>query len=76
MKILSQTTEVRTDSEDQAKNFIDGLKEQARQQGYFIKSAGYTYRKKKAQGEIVDEAWVVKYTSVYGDLWSDEDDED
>lgn len=72
MKLLKQTEEYRTDSEEEAIHVIESYKKDAEEKGYILGASGYTYKTKKAKGEIIDEAWVVKITKVIGGVW-DED---
>ena len=72
MKLLKQTEEHRTDSEEEAIRVIESYKKDAEEKGYILGASGYTYKTKKAKGEIIDEAWVVKITKVIGGVW-DED---
>lgn len=73
MKLLKMTTEKRAYTEDEAKAAINDFKDSAREQGYIVKSAGYTYKTKKAKGEIVAEAWIVKCVAIYHDIWEEEE---
>ena len=45
----------------------------AREKGFTISSAGYTYKTKKAKGEIIGELWLVKITEIFGELWEELD---
>ena len=71
MKILKQTEEYRTDSEDEAIAVIESYRKDAEEKGYVLGASGYTYKTKKAKGEIIDEAWVVKVTKILGGVWDD-----
>ena len=71
MKILKQTEEYRTDSEEEAIAVIESYKKDAEEKGYILGASGYTYKTKKAKGEIIDEAWVVKVTKILGGVWDD-----
>ena len=44
-------------------------KEEAKNKGYQVGAAGYTYKTKKSKGDIVDEAWVCKVTKIYNEVW-------
>ena len=70
MKLLKQTIETRTDSENEAKELIETYRKEG-EKGYTIGSAGYTYKTKKSKGEIIDEAYVVKVVQVFGGLWEE-----
>jgi hypothetical protein len=72
MKLLKQTIEYRTDSEPEAKALIEKLKENAETEGFILSAAGYVYKTKKAKGEIIDEAYVVKVVQQFGGVWDDE----
>ena len=56
MKLLKQTEEYRTDSEDEAIKVIENYRKDAEEKGYILGASGYTYKTKKAKGEIIDEA--------------------
>lgn len=71
MRILKQTEEYRTDSEEEAIAVIESYKKDAEEKGYILGASGYTYKTKKAKGEVIDEAWVVKVTKVLGGVWDD-----
>lgn len=72
MRNLEHSVKIRTESEEEAKNVIERLKEEAQEKGFYVKKAGYEYKNKKAKGEIIDEAWVVSATIVHGTLWDAE----
>lgn len=69
MKQLKVTVEARAYTEDEAKEYLEQFKAQAAEKGYIVGANGYTYKSKKAKGEIVDEAWVCKCTAVYNGVW-------
>ena len=69
MKTLKVTTEKRAYSEDEAKEEILRFKEKAREEGYTVGAAGYTYKSKKKKGEVVAEAWITKTVAIYNDIW-------
>lgn len=71
MKILKQTEEYRADTEEQAKEIMETFRADAREKGYTLGASGYTYKTKKAKGEIIDEAWVVKIVKVIGGVWDE-----
>ena len=71
MKLLKQTEEYRTDSEEEAIRVIESYKKDAEEKGYILGASGYTYKTKKAKGEIIGEVWVCKITKVYGGVWDD-----
>lgn len=71
MKLLKVTYEHRAYSEDEAKDAILKFRNDAREGGYLVGSAGYTYKAKKKKGDIVAEAWVVKCVAIYDEVWDD-----
>lgn len=71
MRILKKTLEIRTDSEEEAKQIIEKYRQDASEEGYLISAAGYTYKTKKSKGEIISEKWLCKIVLVYGDIWED-----
>lgn len=71
MKVLTITTETRAYSEDEAKTIINKFRENAADEGYIVKAAGYTYKTKKKKGEVVAEAWAVKCVASYDEIWDE-----
>ena len=71
MTLLKQTIEIRTDSEEEAKDLIEKYRQEAPDKRYTIGAAGYTYKTKKSKGEIIDEAYVVKIIQIFGGLWEE-----
>ena len=69
MKLLKVTYEHRAYTEDEAKDAILKFRNEAKENGYLVQSAGYTYKSKKKKGEVVAEAWVVKCVAVYDEVW-------
>lgn len=69
MKTLKITYEARAYSEDEAKEYLDKFRSEAAEKGYLVGANGYTYKSKKAKGEIVDEAWICKCTAIYNEIW-------
>ena len=69
MRTLKVTEEYRTDSEIEAKEAMERFRAEAKEKGYYITKSGYTYKVKKAKGDIIDEAWVVSITKEYGKVW-------
>ena len=39
----------------------------------YYKEFRYTYKTKKAKGEIIGELWLVKITEIFGELWEELD---
>lgn len=66
---LKETVEFRAESEEEAKQVIANFKEEAREKGYEMTSASYTYKKKTQKGEIVDECYLCKVVNTYGGIW-------
>ena len=54
MRLLKETIELRADTEFEAKEIIENYRKEAAEKGYTIGAAGYTYKTKKAKGEIVE----------------------
>ena len=71
MKLLKVTYEHRAYTEDEAKDAILKFRNEAKENGYLVSAAGYTYKSKKKKGEIVAEAWVVKCVAVYDEGWDE-----
>ena len=70
MKLLTITSEHRAYSEEEAKEFIEAFRKQAKDGGYTVKSAGWTHRE-KSKKKVVLEAWVVKCVAVYDTVWDE-----
>lgn len=71
MKTLKITYETRAYTEDDAKDAINTFRAKAKEEGYTVGAAGYTYKTKKKKGEIVAEAWVVKCVAIYDEVWDE-----
>lgn len=71
MRLLKETIELRADTEIEAKEIIESYRKNAAEEGYTIGAAGYTYKTKKAKGEIVDEAWVCKIVQNFSGVWEE-----
>lgn len=69
MILLKETLEIRTESEEEAKNLMETCRTQASSGDYTIGKMGYVYKEKKSKGEIVDKAYVVTVVKVYGGVW-------
>lgn len=69
--LLKQTDEIRANSEEEAKAIMEDFRTDAKEKGYTLGASGYTYKTKKAKGEIIDEAWVVKVVKVIGGVWDE-----
>ena len=70
MRVLEITEKVRTESEEEAKEYMEQLRTEAAEKGYGIKKSGYEHKVKKAKGEIIDEAYVVSTTKIYTSIWN------
>ena len=71
MRLLKETIELRADSELEAKELIEEYRKNATEKGYTIGAVGYTYKTKKAKGEIIDEAWVCKIVLNFSGIWEE-----
>lgn len=71
MRLLKETIELRADTEFEAKEIIENYRKEAAEKGYTIGAAGYTYKTKKAKGEIVDEAWICKIVQNFSGVWEE-----
>ena len=69
MRLLKETLEYRADSEEEAKEIIERYHKDADEKGYIISAAGYTYKTKKVNKEIDDEAWVCKIVQQFSGVW-------
>jgi len=69
--LLETTSKYRADSETQAKEMIEQIRQEASEKGYIVKKAGFEYKTKKSKGEIIAEVWVVTVTQVFADVWED-----
>ena len=74
MKLLKVTYEHRAYTEDEAKDAILKFRADAKEGGYTVGAAGYTYKaKKKKKDGIVAEAWIVKCVAIYDEVWDEEE---
>ena len=71
MRVLKVSEQYACDTENEARDAIDHFKEQQDEKGYVLGKAGYTYKTKKAKGEIIGEQWIVDVTKVYGGVWDE-----
>lgn len=69
MNLLKMSEEYRANSENEALDYIAAEKKKALDNGYILGNVGYTYKNKKAKGDIIDEAWVVKITKIFNGVW-------
>ena len=71
MRLIERTEKFVVDSEEEAIKLIQNSKEDAEKNGDILGASGYTYKTKKAKGEIIGEAWVVSIKKVLGGVWDD-----
>lgn len=71
LRVLEIQTKYVADSEVEAKDYIEQIRQSAKTNHYMIKKASYEYKSKKAKGEVIAEAWVVTITAIYSELWED-----
>ena len=71
MRLLKETLELRTDTEEGAKECIEQYRKEASEKGYIIGAAGYTHKTKKSKGEIIDEAGVWKIVLEFSGVWDE-----
>ena len=69
MTPIKQTEEYVVDTEDSAVKVIEHFRKDAAERNYLLGASGYTYKCKKAKGEIIDERYVVKITKIFGGIW-------
>lgn len=70
MNYLLQVVETyRVDNREEVDDFISQEKKKAQDGGYELKSYSTEHKEKKAKGEIIDDAEMVKLTKVYGNFW-------
>lgn len=69
MRLIEQTEKYVVDSEQAAIDLIQHFREDAEEKGYVLGASGYTYKTKKAKGEIIDECWVCQIKKVVGGVW-------
>lgn len=70
MILLERTEKIRTESETEAKELMEKIRNDAASEGYIIKKCGYEHKEKKAKGEVIDAAEVVTVVKVYAGLWT------
>lgn len=71
MRLIEQTEKYVVDTEQAAINLIEQFRTDAESKGYILGASGYTYKTKKAKGEIIGEVWAVTIKKVYGGVWDD-----
>jgi len=71
MRLIERTEKYVVDSEEEAIKLIQNSKKDAEENGYILGASGYTYKTKKAKGEIIGEVWVTSIKKVLGGVWDD-----
>lgn len=71
MRLIKLTEEYVVDTEDQAVKAIQDFRDEANDKGYTLGASGYTYKTKKAKGEIIGEQYLIKITKILGGIWDD-----
>ena len=71
MRLIERTEKYVVDSEEEAIKLIQEAKADAAQNGYILGASGYTYKTKKAKGEIIGEVWVTSIKKIFGGVWDD-----
>ena len=71
MRLIEKTEKYVVDSEQRAIELIQSSKKASEEQGYILGASGYTYKTKKAKGEIIGEAWVVSIKKILGGVWDE-----
>lgn len=72
MRLIKTTEEYIANSEAEAIAIIQNYRTDAEEKGYKLGACSYTYKTKKAKGEIIDECWVTKITKILGGIWDAE----
>ena len=71
MRLIERTEKYVVDTEEEAIKLIQTSKKDAAKNGYILGASGYTYKTKKAKGEIIGEVWVTSVKKVLGGVWDD-----
>jgi hypothetical protein len=69
MRSLKKTEEYRAETETEAKEFVESIKEESKTKGYYVSAYSITHKEKKAKGEVIDECFVVKIVKTYAPIW-------
>lgn len=73
MRTLLKTVETfRVDSEAEAKELIEEMKENAVEEDYSVVNYASTYKTKKKKGEIIDSGYEVKITKSFAPFWPED----
>ena len=71
MRTLLKTVETfRVDSESEAKELIEEMKENADE--YSVTNYSSTYKEKKKRGEVIDSGYEVKITKAFAPFWPED----
>lgn len=70
MRVLKTVEEFRCETEDEAKAIINDMKEKEIN-GYRLTAWDVKQKTKKSKGEIIDEAYLLKITKQYGEIWDE-----
>lgn len=71
MRLIKRTEEYVVDTEEEAIKAIQNFREDAAKHGHTVGASGYTYKTKKAKGEIIGEQYLIKVTRILGGIWDD-----
>ena len=71
MRLIKRTEEYVVDTEEEAIKAIQNFREDAEEHGHTVGASGYTYKTKKAKGEVIGEQYLVKVTRILGGIWDD-----
>jgi uncharacterized protein (DUF302 family) len=69
MRSLKKTEEYRAETETEAKEFIEQVKEESKSKGFYVSAYSITHKEKKAKGEVIDDCFVVKIVKTYAPIW-------
>lgn len=65
--VTKNTAEYRIDTMSEVEDFHKKMQDQAADGGYTLSSFSWTKKEVKAQGEVVDEFFIVKVANVFND---------
>lgn len=69
MRLIKITEEFVAGSEDEAIAALEKFRTNQATEHYQLGANGYKYKTKKAKKEVVDEAWIVTVTKIFGEVW-------
>lgn len=72
MRLLKETKIYREDTEADAIAAIQKFRDEADENGYMVKKASYSYKVKKAKGEIIDSGFQIEVQLEYNTFWDEE----